>query len=325
MSTLPERLERWQLPLCLAAVLAGFAVGWAVPAVSAPLELILTPVLALLMCATFLAVPLGQLGASLRDVRFVGAILVLNFLVVPGVVWMLTRTDAGLLLAAGPVDAGVRIGVALVLLAPCVDYVIAFTGIAGGARERLLAAAPLLLLVQGILLPVYLPLMVGGTELTVEPGPFVEALVFLIVIPLIVAALTQATHSRSGIARGISRAGAAWMVPLMMATLFTVVAAQSAQIGSAIGTVLTAVPTYIVFVVLMLPLGLLVGRVFRLDIAGARALTMSGATRNSLVVLPLALALPEPLHGAALVIVTQTLVELTAMPAVVRAVPRIIR
>ena len=61
----------------------------------------------------------------------------------------------------------------------------------------------------------------------------------------------------------------------------------------------------------------------RLETAPARALTFSGATRNSLVVLPLALAMPSPLVTAA--VVTQTLVELLGMVVLVRVLPRLLR
>jgi len=50
----------------------------------------------------------------------------------------------------------------------------------------------------------------------------------------------------------------------------------------------------------------------------------SGGTRNSLVILPLALALPGQLALAALVVVTQTLVELIGMVLYVRFLPRIV-
>ena len=50
----------------------------------------------------------------------------------------------------------------------------------------------------------------------------------------------------------------------------------------------------------------------------------SGATRNSLVVLPLRLALPAAFDLAPLVVVTQTLVELVAMVVFVRLVPRLL-
>ena len=50
----------------------------------------------------------------------------------------------------------------------------------------------------------------------------------------------------------------------------------------------------------------------------------SGATRNSLVVLPLALALPAPLSLVPLVVVTQTMVELLGMVIYVKAIPRLV-
>ncbi|HAB03761.1 MAG TPA: arsenic resistance protein, partial [Pseudomonas sp.] len=61
-------------------------------------------------------------------------------------------------------------------------------------------------------------------------------------------------------------------------------------------------------------------------VAQARAVTFSAATRNSLVVLPLALALPEDLRGlAAAAVITQTLVELASELVYVRAQPALIR
>ena len=70
--------------------------------------------------------------------------------------------------------------------------------------------------------------------------------------------------------------------------------------------------------------GMLAGKIARLDVPCRRALVFSGATRNSLVVLPLALALPADLGLAPVVVVTQTLVELVGMIIYVRLLPRLI-
>ncbi|MEE8559517.1 MAG: arsenic resistance protein, partial [Alphaproteobacteria bacterium] len=56
-----------------------------------------------------------------------------------------------------------------------------------------------------------------------------------------------------------------------------------------------------------------------------RALVFSASTRNSLVVLPLALAAPFGGGLVAAVVVTQTLVELLGELVYIRAIPRIIR
>ncbi|WP_241986146.1 hypothetical protein [Cryobacterium sp. Hz7] len=82
-------------------------------------------------------------------------------------------------------------------------------------------------------------------------------------------------------------------------------------------------PLYIAFPVIMVVVGLSASRLARPDVPATRALVFSGSTRNSLVVLPLALALAESLSVAALAVVTQTLVELVVMVILVRLVPRL--
>lgn len=314
-------LERHQVALYLAGIAAGAVVGWAVPGADAWAVLV-EPVLALLLLATFLAVPFAALGAGLRDGRFLGALLVLNFVVVPAVVFGLSRFVAH--------DDALLVGVLLVLLAPCVDYVIAFTALAGGAAERLLAAAPLLMLVQLVVLPVLLRVVAGEAAVAaVDVGPFVRALVMLILVPLALAALLQwgAVRGRGGVrdtAAGVVRGFTAAMVPLMVVTLFTVVASQIRGVGERLPALAAVVPLFVAFVVMMVALGVVAARWARLDVPAGRALVFSGATRNSLVVLPLALALPASLDPAPLVVVTQTLVELGAMVSLVRLVPRLL-
>ena len=112
-------LDRRQIPLYIAAILLAAVLGLAVPAVAEPLTFAINPVLGLLLYATFLGVPFAAIGAAVRDLRFLGAVLVLNFVVVPFVALGLSQFVA--------VDTAVHLGVLLVLLTPCVDYVIVFS------------------------------------------------------------------------------------------------------------------------------------------------------------------------------------------------------
>ncbi|WP_109782742.1 arsenic resistance protein [Streptomyces sp. CG 926] len=310
-------MERHQVAVYLGAMAAGAAVGLAAPSAGPALEHAINPVLAALLYVTFLQVPAAELLRSLRAGRFLAAALVVNFAVVPAVV-------AGLYTFL-PDDQAVRIGVLLVLLAPCVDYVIVFSGLAGGSSQRLLAATPLLLLAQMLLLPVFLWLFMGpDLGDVVEVGPFLEAFVFLIVIPLALAWLTQGWAARHPAGEKTSDAATAAMVPLMAATLFTVVASQVPKLGGSLGDVVAVVPVYAAFLIVMAFAGLAVARLFRLDAPDSRAIVFTGATRNSLVVLPLALALPDDLAVAGVVVVTQTLVEVIGMIVYIRAVPRLV-
>lgn len=310
-------LERHQIVVYLGSLLVGAAVGLIMPAAAPWAELGIYPFLAMLLYATFLQVPFTAIADSLRDARFLSAALVLNFVLVPVVVAALTLWL--------PVSQAVLLGVLLTLLTPCIDYVIVFTGLAGGAAPRLVAAAPVLMLAQILTLPLFLLVFLGpGLVDIVEVGPFLEAFLILIVGPLLLAGLTEiiAKHHRTG--RQVTAAMQAAMVPLMAVTLFVVVTSQIPAVGDQLGQIAAVVPIYVAFLLVMAGVGLATARVFRLDPPTGRALIFSGATRNSLVVLPLALALPAPYAITAAVVVTQTLVELLGMVVYVRAIPKLL-
>jgi ACR3 family arsenite efflux pump ArsB len=310
-------MERHQVAVYAGAIATGAVVGWTAPGAGPGLAQVISPVLGALLYVTFLQVPAADLVRSVRDGRFLAAALVVNFVVVPLVV--------AAMFTFLPADQAVRLGVLLVLLTPCVDYVIVFSGLAGASSRRLLAATPLLLVAQILLLPLYLLVFLGSDLAgTVEIRPFVEAFAVLIVIPLALAWGTQAWagRRRSG-AAAVRHLGTA-MVPLMAATLFVVVASQVPRIRDDLGDLVGVVPFYVLFLIVMAFAGLGISRLFRLDVAPGRAVVFTGATRNSLVVLPLALALPDRLDVAPAVVVTQTLVEVLGMVAYVRLVPRLI-
>jgi ACR3 family arsenite transporter len=329
MTGLVRGMERRQVTLYLAAIAAGALVGWLAWPAAPALAAAVTPTLGLLLFATFLGVPLGNLGRAFLDLRFLGTVLAVNFVIVPLVVGALSRLVAA--------DQALLLGVLLVLLTPCVDYVIVFTGLAGGARDRLLAATPLLMLLQILLLPLCLLLFAGpDTVAVIEIGPFVAAFLVLIVLPLAGAVVVQTLAWRASghsdapgapagrAALAIEVTMQALMVPLMMVTLAVVVGSQIAAVGAEAAALVALIPIYLAFPVIMVAIGIGAARLARFDVPAGRALVFSGVTRNSLVVLPLALALPPALELAALAVVTQTLVELVGMVVLVRLVPRLL-
>ncbi|WP_147916789.1 arsenic resistance protein [Ruania zhangjianzhongii] len=317
MTTAEGWMERRQVPLYLVALAAGAGLGLLVPGVTRVWEVAINPVLALLMYLTFLGVPFRAITTAVRDRRFLVTAVVVNFAVVPVLVFGLTRFVAH--------EQAVVVGMAFVLLCPCVDYVIVFTGLAGGAQDRLLAATPVLMLGQMLLLPGYLWLFVGGEAVAaVDLGPFVTAFAVIIVLPLAAAALTQRAAVRTRWAAAAQERALSGMVPVMMLTLGIVVASQIGGVGARLGVLVVPALVYVLFAALMVPIGIAAGRIAQLDLPARRAVVFTGATRNSLVVLPLVLALPAGYELAPLVVVTQTLVELVAMVVFVRLVPRLV-
>ena len=311
-------MERFQIPLYLAALAVGALAGWWAPGLGGLAAPAVTPVLAALLYVTFLGIPLRRVGEGLRDLRFMACLVIVNFAVVPVIVFALVR--------AFSIEGPMLIGVLLVLLTPCIDYVIVFSGLAGAANDRLLAASPVLLVLQMLTLPLYLWwFLAPDVAVAVHWGTFAQALAVVIVIPLVAAAVTQWAAARSPVARRWGRLAGGAMVPLMMLTLATVVASQIALVGSRAQALLPLVPVYVSFAALMTALGWAAGRLAGLRVRERRAVLFSGVTRNSLVVLPLALAAPDGTVLAPLAVLTQTLVELLFMLALVGLVPRLVR
>jgi len=317
-----ETLERHQIKVYMAALAVGIAAGLFSETLGRGVAPLISPLLAVLLYGMFTLIPFLKLREALANGRFMGALLLMNLVVVPLILWGL--------LTLFPQTEATLIGVCLVLLTPCIDYVIVFTALGQGDEKAMTAATPVLFVLQMALLPLYLNLFAGKEAAAlVEAGPFVEAFLTLIVLPLAAAVLTQlwAKHGERG--GQANRTGArvldaaAWIpVPGMALVLIAVTASQIGRIVSDAVPVLRVLPIYIGFLLVVPIAAALIGRLLKLDIGSGRALIFSAFTRNSLVVLPLALALPgEAAGAAAAVIVAQTLTELIGELIYVRVVP----
>lgn len=309
-----DRLQRHQVGVYAVGVVLAIGVGLGRPGLGSFFERFINPVLAVLLYVTFLEIPFVRIRRAFTNGRFVAAALGMNFLIVPIVVWGLTRFL--------PQEPVVLVGVFMVLLTPCIDYVIAFTELAGGDAEQVTAVTPALMLVQLLLLPVYLRAFMGTQVAEViEAGPFLKAFFVIIALPLTVAWLTQAWAERSTTGRRWQETMGWLPVPMMGATLLVVIASQLPRVRDSIDQIAAVVPVYVAFLVVMPLLGRLATGLLRMNVGEGRALVFTSVTRNSLVVLPLALALPASYQLAPAVVVTQTLVELTGMVVLTRLVP----
>lgn len=313
-SPLAEALDARQVPLYLGAAAAGALLGLAGPAAGARLDAALYPALALLLFSVFLHIPLVHLRGALAAPRFLVAALVANFALLPPLVWALTRLL--------PDDRVLLLATLLVLLVPCTDWSIVFARLGGGSAARMVAATPVLLAVQLVALPLYLLLFMGGDAAeVVEAGPFLVAFATVIALPLALAALTERLAERSRDVASVAARLATLPVPMTALVLFLVVASQIDLARDAAGDVAAVLPLFVAFPLVAVAVARTVARAASLDVSASRTLAFSTATRNSFVVLPIALALPEGSELAAAVIVTQALVELLAMVALIRVVP----
>jgi ACR3 family arsenite efflux pump ArsB len=307
-------IERHQIPVYFASVLVGSLAGLLLPDSASILEAFIWPLVGTLLYFTFLQVPLLRFRKALTDLRFLAAMLTANFLFVPLVVWLLLKVL--------PPSPPILLGVALVLLTPCTDWMNTFTLLGEGDVHRTLAATPLLLLAQILLLPLLLWLMLErDTSRMVATPPFIEAFLGLIALPLALAWLTEWLGKRS---RGVARASArshSLTVVLLALTVLVIAASQVQQVLDHAPQLTLVTLVFVTYVALAAFAGRLTVWLYSLPPREGRGVIFSTGTRNSFVVLPLALALPPQWNLAVAVIVIQAFVEMLGMLAFIRAVP----
>lgn len=313
-----KTLEENQIPLYTASLILGASLGLLVPQLSIILEQFIEPTLALMLYSMFAQIPFFHLREAFSQKRFMMALMALNFIAVPILVWILTHFM--------PNSPQALLGVYLCLLTPCIDYVIVFTYLGGGNSKLMLAVTPLLLLVQMVLLPFYLWILMGNSALEIMSAkPFIGTFLWLIIIPLSLAVATEFWARKQDIGKTCLRATAWLTVPTMMLTLLLIVASQISKLFNYLPLIAWVIPIYACYMLLVAFMGKGFGFLFHLKPSEARTLIFSGGTRNSLVVLPLAIALPESWRApVTAVIVTQTIVELIGELVYIRFIPSLV-
>jgi arsenite transporter len=298
-------LERRQVWIYLATIAGGLAIGTAWPGSGPALEMLLWPALVLLLYASFLQVPLLRLRAAFSDHRFTAAVLVGNFVLLPALAWVLVQWL--------PPDPALRLGVLLVLLVPCTDWFIPFARLGGGSGSRAIAVTPVNLLLQLLMLPLYLWLMTGlGTAMTFGLADIWPALAVLFV-PLIAAGVSQWRLGSRPAGVRLRETAAWWPVPLLAVVVFLVAGAHAGAVRDSVDVLPQVVPLYVLFLLLAALIAKGLASLLALPAEQGRTLAFSLGSRNSFVVLPLALSLPAGWEIAAIVIVLQSLVELFGM------------
>ena len=305
-----------QLALLIAGIAAGGGSGLAFPRLGDVVEPGIWLALGMLLYTEFTQV---RLSATVRTVsrsrRFVITSLAGNFVLVP-----LAVAALAILL---PSDTAIRLGALMVLLVPCTDWFVTFTRLGRGDPALAVGTVPTLLFLQFLLLPAYLWLLLGKDFTgVVSPGPFARAFLLLIVLPFAAALLTRRAAAGNA-------TGQRWLdvtehlsSPLLAVTLFLVAASQASLLEGVAGELGRAVIVFALYAAIAAPLAWLVASIARLGLREARTLAFNFGTRNSFVVLPLALALPEGWELTAAVVVLQSVVELAAVMVYLWWVPR---
>jgi arsenite transporter len=146
----------------------------------------------------------------------------------------------------------------------------------------------------------------------------------LILLPLSAAFVTEKWVARRESHKGrLDRL--AWLpVPLLALVVFSIAATQVALVAASVGLLWHLFAVFVAFLLIAALMARILARLFGLPPSQGRVLAFSFGTRNSFVVLPLALALPYSFEIAVVAVVFQSLVELFGMALFLWFVPNLL-
>lgn len=289
-------IGKLQPVIIITAALLGLLLGAVTPLGKVSSSLI-EVFLMLLLYILFLSIDLKQIKKSFTNVRFTLSAVIINFVFTPLFGYLL-----GKIFFPGSLD--IRIGLLMLLVTPCTDWYLVFTGLSKGNVELGMSILPLNLILQIVLLPVYLLVLIGS-EVTMDVGSLVSSVAMVLVIPFVLAYITKAITKNSEKFKVIlSEQGD--NLQLLFLCLAVVVMFASEGKNLLDNPLLLAqmfIPLLIFFAVLFF-VAQIVGRLQKFPKKDIVALNMTTLARNSPLSLAIAVvAFPEqPLVSLALVI-----------------------
>ena len=323
-------MERHQVALYLGSMIVGVACaglsGW-----SHASEQLVPYVLSVLLWTNFALMPLTGMRVG-QYKRLTCAVVLAATLGTPILV-------APLVFLFIPEGGPVALAAVIVLLAPCVDYVVVFTRIAGGEYRGLLAATPYLLAVQLVFIPVWtsiysyigiLDMRVVGEIFPIPAESYLSLM--LLIVPLVAAYLAQRWSTRSSqrqhtYERVRSMSDTA-MIPLMCLLLALMCSAYTPAVLNEPQLIPRLTGLYLTYAILAGVAAWFLSRA--MSRTERISVTFSAVTRNALIIYPVvALCAQRLAHNGnpeaklmGATVLTQTLTELlimVAMTAIFRA------
>jgi arsenite transporter len=303
--------ERLQGVFVTASALAGLATGLVTPLGPAAGHVVV-PALMLMLVGVFTQLSVDQLREAAHGRRVVTASLIINFVWTPALAWAL---GAGLL----GFSPDLRIGLLMLLVTPCTDWYLVFTGLARGHLGIAAAVLPINFALQLALLPIYI-LLLGGTAIQIDAGALAKAVGLVLLLPLAAAMLLRRAAAR---ARGprwrddtLVPTAARTVAPLLYLAVFAMFAWQGRlAVDHAAELAALLLPLAIFFTVNPF-LATIVSRALGLRPDQRVTLTMVTVARNSPIALALAAAAFPDRPLIALSLVIAPLIELPILAIV---------
>lgn len=183
-----EKINKYQTGVILIAVIAGLLLGH-IEFVSDYSAKLIVPLLMVMLFGLFLSINISELKSSFLNVKFSLTNVIVNFIWTPIFAYIL-----GYIFLTN--ELPIWIGFVMLMVTPCTDWYLVFTGVAKGNVPLSTSVLPVNLILQVLLLPVYLMLFFGKSG-NVELSSLVESILLVLVVPFVLALIAKKTIGKN--------------------------------------------------------------------------------------------------------------------------------
>ncbi|MDR0630044.1 MAG: bile acid:sodium symporter [Treponema sp.] len=300
--------SRLQPVFIILSALIGVVVGELSPSLEQYSGKFIEIFLMFMLFFLFLNVEIREITKSFSELRFSVTALVLNFVLTPLFIYALSR-----IFLAGQID--LQIGFIMLMVTPCTDWYLIFTGIAQGNVPLGASILPLNLILQIGLLPVYL-LLFMGTAVSFEVSTIMHSILFVLIVPLISANVVKAVAKKNNLHKSLAKIQKKSDDIQFILLCLAIIAMFASQGALLLGNTIVFVrllPPLLVFFVVIFFCSFFTGRVLKLPFNNIIPLIFTTSARNSPVSLAIA-TITFPLQPIiSLVLVMGPLIELPVL------------
>ncbi len=294
-----ENVNKFQSFIILFMVFIGIILGQ-IDLIQAYSEYLIMPSLMAMLFLVFIQIPIKDITKSFKNMKFTLTSICINFIWTPILVFILGRVFLGN-------NSDLLIGFVMLMVTPCTDWYLIFTGIAKGNVALGASILPLNLILQLILLPVYV-FLIGQSSVQIDVLNLLKGVIVSLIIPLFGALIyRKLSISKKGIdyfEKNIVSKACDYQGYFLNIAIVFMFASQGKILLKNPQILLQLLIPVLLFFIINLIVGQFVGRKLNLSHEDNVALNLTTLARNSPIALAIAVATfpNKPLISLALII-----------------------
>ncbi|WP_270647571.1 arsenic resistance protein [Paeniclostridium hominis] len=294
-----ENVNKFQSFIILFMVFIGIILGQ-IDLIQTYSKYLIMPSLMAMLFLVFIQIPIKDITKSFKNMKFTLISICINFIWTPILVFILGRVFLGN-------NSDLLIGFVMLMVTPCTDWYLIFTGIAKGNVALGASILPLNLILQLILLPVYV-FLIGQSSVQMDVLNLLKGVIVSLIIPIFGALIyRKLSISKKGIdyfEKNIVSKACEYQGYFLNIAIVFMFASQGKILIKNPQILLQLLIPVLLFFIINLIVGQFVGRKLNLSHEDNVALNLTTLARNSPIALAIAVATfpNKPLISLALII-----------------------